>query len=66
MNLRASFTPLLLASVAAGAELKQETLQSFDEHVAVVNAQMQQRIRGGAAFLWTDESPERILQARGG
>jgi hypothetical protein len=66
MNIRASISPLLLASVAAAAELKQETLQSFDEHVAVVNAQMQQRIRGGAAFLWIDESPERILQTREG
>jgi hypothetical protein len=66
MNIGASLTPLLLTSVAAAAELKQETLQSFDEHVAVVNAQMQQRIRGGAAFLWIDESPERVLQARDG
>jgi hypothetical protein len=71
MNFRASLcalslSPLVLASMAAAAELKQETLQSFDEHIAVVNSQMQQRIRGGAAFLWIDESPERIMQAREG
>ncbi len=66
MKTRASLAAFLLMSVANAAELKQQTIQAWDEHVALTNREMQKRIHRGAAFLWISESPARMEQVRRG
>jgi len=50
--------------VSDGAELKGDTLQTWDAYVETANLKM--RDRAHATFLWVDESPERIHQVRDG
>jgi len=47
-----------------GAELKGDTLRTWDAYVETANLQM--RDRAHATFLWVDESPDRIHRVRGG
>jgi len=47
-----------------GAELKGETLQTWDAYVETANLKM--RDRAHATFLWVDESPDRIHRVRDG
>jgi hypothetical protein len=52
--------------VSDAAELKPETLRSWDEYVQSVNAQMMHRVESGSTFLWMDEVPERSGRVRAG
>jgi len=55
----------LTSSVASdAAELKKETLRTWDAYVETANLQMHNRAQG--TFLWVDESPERIRRVRNG
>jgi len=55
---------LLFAAAASGAELKQATLDAWDQYVHRMDAGMVERT--GAHFLWADESPERAKRLRAG
>jgi hypothetical protein len=53
-------------SVSEGAELKKQTLSSWDNYIQASTAQMQDHLRPNGIFLWVDEVPERSLQVRAG
>ena len=56
---------LLVAPAASrGAQLKQETLKSWDAYIQTVNSQMGDRLQ--SSFLWVDESPDRLRRVRAG
>jgi hypothetical protein len=55
---------LFAALPSPGAELKQPTLDAWDQYLSAANASMADRARGH--FLWTDESPERVRSVRSG
>jgi hypothetical protein len=57
---------LVAVSVSEAAELKQETLQSWDEYVQSVNSQMKGRVGTGGTFLWMDQTPDVSRQVRAG
>ena len=50
--------------VSHAAELKQETLRTWDAYVETSNLQMRDRTQ--RSFLWLDESPERMTRVRNG
>ena len=56
----------LLAAPAAsvGAELKEETLKTWDTYIQTVNSQMRNRVQG--SFLWVDQDPDRLQRVRAG
>ncbi len=59
------YASLLLAALPSrGAELKQETLDAWDQYVSRATVRMENRAK--SVFLWTDESPERRGRVRGG
>src|SRR5208283_5185419 len=47
-----------------GAELKEETLKTWDAYIQTVNSQMRGRLQG--PFLWVDEAPDRVNSVRAG
>ncbi len=55
-----------VASPAAsdGAELKEETLKTWDAYIQTVDSQMRGRLQG--SFLWVDEDPDRVTSVRAG
>jgi len=53
-------------SVSNGAELKKQTLRSWDNYIQASTAQMQDHLRPDGRFLWVDEVQERNLQVRAG
>src|SRR5208283_1007980 len=55
---------LVAPAASDGAELKQETLKTWDTYIQTVDAQMRGRLQG--PFLWVDEQPDRIEQVRAG
>ncbi|HEY7303166.1 MAG TPA: hypothetical protein VH601_03575 [Bryobacteraceae bacterium] len=57
---------LLVASIANAAELQKETLRAWDEYVQTTIDGMQERLRPGGHFLWTNERPERGMKVRNG
>jgi len=55
----------LAAPVASrGAELKEETLKTWDGYIQAADSQMRDRLQG--SFLWVDEDPDRLRRVRGG
>jgi hypothetical protein len=59
------FVSFLVAPAKSdGANLKEETLKTWDAYIQAANSQMRDRVRG--AFLWTDEVPERSHRVRNG
>ena len=54
------------AAILNAAELKEETLQSWDEYVRSADSHMQERLKAGKHFLWIDEAPDRRRQTRAG
>jgi len=52
----------LLAAFAAAAELKQDTIQAFDQYVKVTEEERAARIRKSGAFLWIDSQEEPLRQ----
>ncbi|HUA18237.1 MAG TPA: hypothetical protein VMB25_05795 [Bryobacteraceae bacterium] len=60
---------LLVAGTAAmvhAASLKPETIESWDNHVDIVDADLQARLDGTKPFLWVDEEPSRAERVRAG
>jgi hypothetical protein len=55
---------VLLAASSRGAELKQESLEAWDQYLAAAKANMLERAKG--QFLWADESHERLGRIRSG
>jgi hypothetical protein len=53
---------LLVAAGVRGAELKQATLDAWEQYLHAADAQMTERAKG--TFLWADESPERSRRVR--
>ncbi len=59
------FASFLFAPAAShGAELKEETLKTWDAYIQTVNSQMRGRLQG--SFLWVDEQPDRAESVRAG
>jgi hypothetical protein len=57
---------LLSAAHLNAAELKQNTLQAWDDYVRYVNTSVDERNAGSRPFLWVDESPEAQQRVRSG
>jgi hypothetical protein len=57
---------VLLASAASGADLKQETLNAWDEYVRDAKSCMEERLHPDHQFLWVDQSPGRVRELRAG
>jgi hypothetical protein len=55
---------LVAPAASDGAELKEETLKTWDAYIQTVNAQMRGRLQG--SFLWVDEEPHRVDHVREG
>jgi hypothetical protein len=55
---------LVAPSASRGAELKEDTLKTWNTYVDAANLQMSSRVRG--SFLWVDEAPDRLNRVRGG
>jgi hypothetical protein len=55
---------LVFVMPAFGAELKQATLDAWDQYLHQADARMAERTKG--QFLWVDESPERAKRLRAG
>jgi hypothetical protein len=65
----AVFTILLLllgAAATQAVDLKQETLQSWNDYVETFNSTTEQRATGRSQFLLADETPDMAQQVRGG
>jgi len=56
----------LVVSLSQAAELKRETIRSWDEYIQMLTGQMQDRLRPNGRFLWVDEEPQRNRQVRSG
>jgi hypothetical protein len=56
----------LVVSASQAAELKEETIKSWDEYIQASRGQMQDRLRPNGRFLWVDEEPQRNRQVRAG
>ncbi len=57
---------LLFPLTASAANLKPETLKTWDEYVQAATAQMQERLNSNGPFLWADEAPDRGAKLRNG
>jgi hypothetical protein len=60
---------LLAASIPAvseAIELQQDTLNAWNDYIRNADARMQPRLDGRQAFLWTDESADRVSRVRQG
>jgi hypothetical protein len=53
-------------SNAAELQLKPETLAAWQSYIRTADSRMQERLHGGAPFLWIDESAERGRRVRAG
>jgi hypothetical protein len=52
--------------VAQAADLKQETVQAWEDYLQSAIVRIQQRLQPDAVFLWMDEAPDRIEKVRKG
>jgi hypothetical protein len=57
---------VLLAAIAAAAELKTESLQAFNHYVRAREDRLDARLNGAQPFLWVDEAPARREAVRRG
>src|SRR5271166_5356519 len=55
---------LVAPAASAGAELRDETLKTWDAYIQAVDSQMHGRLQG--PFLWVDEDPGRVDSVRAG
>src|SRR5271157_5671182 len=55
---------LVAPAASRAAELKEETLKTWDAYTQTVNSQMRDRLQG--SFLWVDEDPDRVTSVRAG
>jgi hypothetical protein len=56
----------VVPSLSAGAELKNETLRTWDDYIETSIVRMQEHARPNGQFLWVDEIPQRDRQLRAG
>ncbi len=56
---------LLQVPEVAAAELKPATVQAFGDYIRGVESRLEVRLKG-PAFLWSDDSPERVRRVRQG
>ncbi|MFL6351053.1 MAG: hypothetical protein ACJ74Z_04270 [Bryobacteraceae bacterium] len=52
--------------ISKPAQLKEETVEAWNEYVRAANSRMQERLQPGNHFLWIDEAPDRRQQTRDG
>ena len=57
---------LLTAWSAAAAELRQATLDAFNQYIQTTEARLAEQAGGQRGFLWADETPQRRAQVRQG
>jgi hypothetical protein len=55
---------LVAPAASRGAELKEETLKTWDAYIQTADSQMRDRLQG--PFLWVDEAPDRLQRIRSG
>ena len=55
---------LVAPAASYGAELKDQTLKTWDGYIQTVDSQMHGRLQG--PFLWVDEDPDRVASVRAG
>ncbi|MGO9515820.1 MAG: hypothetical protein ACLPND_02130 [Candidatus Korobacteraceae bacterium] len=55
---------LVAPAASRGAELKEETLKTWDAYIQTADSQMRDRLQG--PFLWVDEAPDRLQRIRAG
>jgi hypothetical protein len=55
-----------LAGIARSAELKRETIASWQRYISGADADMQARVNGRTSFLWLDQSEDRKQRVRRG
>jgi len=55
---------LLPPALSKATELKQQTLQAWEDYVRAANTRLEQRATGKSPFLWVDEKPERVEHVR--
>jgi hypothetical protein len=65
-SLLAALTLLFLPAISSASELKQETLQAWDEYVQAFNVRVDRNLATGQPFLWIDEMPARRQRVRQG
>jgi len=56
----------LAPAISRATELKDETLQAWQEYVRAANVRMERRLHGDSAFLWIDEVPGGAQRVREG
>jgi len=61
-----AFGLILGGRVSRAAELKQETVNSWNDYIQAANHQSQSRIGDSRTFLWVDEDPDRDKRVRAG
>jgi hypothetical protein len=57
---------LLLPVRSQAANLKPETVAAWDDYIQSVSATLQDRVRAGGTFLWTDEKADQIAKVHYG
>ena len=55
-----------MAQSAKPVQLKPQTVKAFQAYIREAEAEMEQTLGSGGAFLWSDDSPERAQQVREG
>jgi hypothetical protein len=55
-----------MAQTATTVQLKRQTVQKFAHYIRDAEMAMDNTLRGGSSFLWSDASSERTQQVRGG
>lgn len=55
-----------MADTVSPVQLKSSTLEAFDAYIRTTEAVMEQTLRKGKVFLWSDVSPERVKEVRTG
>jgi hypothetical protein len=58
MTLFFVFLEFVLAICCTAAELKQRTIEAFDQYMRVTDARIEAELRAGSPFLWLDSLPE--------
>ena len=54
----------LVVTGANAANLKQETIEAWNEYLQDANLRVQQRVSPGSRFLWLDDAPDRIVKVK--
>jgi hypothetical protein len=55
-----------VAALSNAAELKEETLEAWNEYIRAADSHMQERLQADKHFLWIDEAPDRGRQTAAG